>query len=94
MGVEENKTIVPGFIENMSRQRRGGIRRASRFQRSKGWRDHPPYWSYNYHGLFKLHRLPVARTGMAALSRRNAFGRRQLESRVRKNCVHGLTRGR
>ena len=26
-------------------------------KRSKGWRDHPPSWFYNYHGLFKLHSL-------------------------------------
>jgi len=26
-------------------------------KRSKGWRDHPPSWFYNYHGLFKLYSL-------------------------------------
>jgi RNA-directed DNA polymerase len=26
-------------------------------KRSKGWRDHPPSWFYNYHGLFKLYGL-------------------------------------
>jgi RNA-directed DNA polymerase len=28
-------------------------------KRSKGWRDHPPSWFYNYHGLFKLYGLVV-----------------------------------
>ena len=26
-------------------------------KRSKGWRDYPPSWFYNYHGLFKLYSL-------------------------------------
>lgn len=26
-------------------------------KRSKGWRDHPPSWFYNYHDLFKLYSL-------------------------------------
>ena len=26
-------------------------------KRSKGWRDHPPSWFYDYHGLFKLGNL-------------------------------------
>jgi RNA-directed DNA polymerase len=26
-------------------------------RRSKGWRDHPPSWFYDYHGLFKLYSL-------------------------------------
>lgn len=26
-------------------------------KRSKGWRDHPPSWFYDYHGLFKLYSL-------------------------------------
>jgi len=26
-------------------------------KRSKGWRDHPPSWFYDYHGLFKLYGL-------------------------------------
>jgi RNA-directed DNA polymerase len=26
-------------------------------KRSKGWRDHPPSWFYNYQGLFKLYSL-------------------------------------
>jgi len=28
-------------------------------KRSKGWRDHPPSWFYDYQGLFKLHSLSV-----------------------------------
>ncbi len=28
-------------------------------KRSKGWRDHPPSWFYEYHGLFKLPGLAV-----------------------------------
>ncbi len=28
-------------------------------KRSKGWRDHPPSWFYDYHGLFKLPGLAV-----------------------------------
>lgn len=28
-------------------------------KRSKGWRDHPPSWFYDYHGLFKLYSLSV-----------------------------------
>ncbi|WP_292516616.1 group II intron reverse transcriptase/maturase [Mesorhizobium sp.] len=28
-------------------------------KRSKGWRDHPPSWFYEYHGLFKLPSLVV-----------------------------------
>ena len=28
-------------------------------KRSKGWRDHPPSWFYDYHGLFKLYGLTV-----------------------------------
>lgn len=28
-------------------------------KRSKGWRDHPPSWFYEYHGLFKLYGLSV-----------------------------------
>lgn len=28
-------------------------------KRSKGWRDHPPSWFYDYHGLFKLNGLVV-----------------------------------
>ena len=28
-------------------------------KRSKGWRDHPPSWFYDYHGLFKLNSLVV-----------------------------------
>ena len=48
-------------------------------------------------GCFKLNSLVVSersRTGMAALRRRKAAGRRQSESRVRENRTHGLTRGR
>jgi len=26
-------------------------------KRTKGWRNHPPSWFYNYHGLFKLYSL-------------------------------------
>lgn len=26
-------------------------------KRSKGWRDHPPSWFYDYQGLFKLYSL-------------------------------------
>ena len=29
-------------------------------KRSKGWRDHPPSWFYDYHGLFKLYGLSIA----------------------------------
>jgi group II intron reverse transcriptase/maturase len=29
-------------------------------KRSKGWRDHPPSWFYDYQGLFKLYSLSVA----------------------------------
>ena len=29
-------------------------------KRSKGWRDHPPSWFYDYHGLFKLYSLSIA----------------------------------
>lgn len=25
----------------------------------KGWRDHPPSWFYNYHGLFHLNKMVV-----------------------------------
>lgn len=28
-------------------------------KRTKGWRDHPPSWFYEYHGLFKLYSLTV-----------------------------------
>jgi hypothetical protein len=28
-------------------------------KRTKGWRDHPPSWFYDYHGLFKLYSLSV-----------------------------------
>lgn len=28
-------------------------------KRVKGWRDHPPSWFYDYHGLFKLYSLSV-----------------------------------
>lgn len=28
-------------------------------KRAKGWRDHPPSWFYDYHGLFKLYSLSV-----------------------------------
>ncbi|HAL85917.1 MAG TPA: group II intron reverse transcriptase/maturase [Deferribacteraceae bacterium] len=28
-------------------------------KRSKGWRDHPPSWFYNYHGLFHLNEMVV-----------------------------------
>jgi RNA-directed DNA polymerase len=28
-------------------------------KRTKGWRDHPPSWFYEYHGLFKLYSLVV-----------------------------------
>jgi RNA-directed DNA polymerase len=28
-------------------------------KRSKGWRDHPPSWFYDYHGLFKLYGLSI-----------------------------------
>ncbi|WP_186215135.1 MULTISPECIES: group II intron reverse transcriptase/maturase [Burkholderiaceae] len=28
-------------------------------KRAKGWRDHPPSWFYDYHGLFKLYGLSV-----------------------------------
>ncbi|WP_420864588.1 group II intron maturase-specific domain-containing protein [Acidithiobacillus caldus] len=28
-------------------------------KRSKGWRDHPPSWFYEYQGLFKLYSLSV-----------------------------------
>jgi hypothetical protein len=28
-------------------------------KRAKGWRDHPPSWFYDYHGLFKLPGLAV-----------------------------------
>ncbi len=28
-------------------------------KRTKGWRDHPPSWFYDYQGLFKLHSLSV-----------------------------------
>ena len=28
-------------------------------KRSKGWRDHPPSWFYDYQGLFKLYSLSV-----------------------------------
>jgi len=28
-------------------------------KRTKGWRDHPPSWFYDYHGLFKLYGLSV-----------------------------------
>ncbi len=31
-------------------------------KRSKGWRDHPPSWFYNYQGLFKLYSLLVVGT--------------------------------
>jgi group II intron reverse transcriptase/maturase len=30
-------------------------------KRSKGWRDHPPSWFYDYHGLFKLYSLSAVR---------------------------------
>jgi RNA-directed DNA polymerase len=46
-------------------------------KRSKGWRDHPPSWFYDYHGLFKLYSLAAvaeARAGMAALHRRKVAG--------------------
>lgn len=33
-------------------------------KRSKGWRDHPPSWFYNYHGLFKLYSLRNGGLGM------------------------------
>jgi RNA-directed DNA polymerase len=29
-------------------------------KRSKGWRNHPPSWFYDYHGLFKLYSLSIA----------------------------------
>jgi hypothetical protein len=29
-------------------------------KRSKGWRDHPPSWFYDYHGLFKLYSLSIS----------------------------------
>ncbi|EIM2542319.1 group II intron reverse transcriptase/maturase [Salmonella enterica] len=28
-------------------------------KRTKGWRDHPPSWFYEYHGLFKIYSLSV-----------------------------------
>ncbi len=28
-------------------------------KRTKGWRDHPPSWFYDYHGLFKLYGMSV-----------------------------------
>ncbi|WP_342221018.1 group II intron reverse transcriptase/maturase [Candidatus Fukatsuia endosymbiont of Tuberolachnus salignus] len=28
-------------------------------KRGKGWRDHPPSWFYDYHGLFKLYSLSI-----------------------------------
>ena len=31
--------------------------RKKHHQRSKGWRDHPPSWFYDYQGLFKLYSL-------------------------------------
>lgn len=33
--------------------------RKKRKKRAKGWRDHPPSWFYDYHGLFKLYSLSV-----------------------------------
>jgi hypothetical protein len=27
-------------------------------KRSEGWRDYPPSWLYDYHGLFRLYSLP------------------------------------
>lgn len=34
------------------------LRRKHR-KRAKGWRDHPPSWFYDYHGLYKLYSLAV-----------------------------------
>jgi hypothetical protein len=31
--------------------------RKKHHKRSKGWRDHPPSWFYDYQGLFKLYSL-------------------------------------
>ena len=28
-------------------------------KRGKGWRDHPPSWFYDYHGLFHLNEMVV-----------------------------------
>ena len=58
-------------------------------KRGKGWRDHPPSWFYDYHGLLKLYSLSV--TGdvgkrLLDLCHCKAVGRRQSESRVRENC--------
>jgi group II intron reverse transcriptase/maturase len=38
-------------------------------KRSKGWRDHPPSWFYEYQGLFKLHSLSIAGSNEARYGR-------------------------
>lgn len=38
-------------------------------KRSKGWRDHPPSWFYDYQGLFKLYSLSVVGDGQKRYGR-------------------------
>ncbi len=38
-------------------------------KRSKGWRDHPPSWFYEYQGMFKLHSLSIAGSNEARYGR-------------------------
>jgi len=38
-------------------------------KRSKGWRDHPPSWFYDNHGLFKLSSLAVVGDSQARYGR-------------------------
>jgi RNA-directed DNA polymerase len=38
-------------------------------KRSKGWRDHPPSWFYDYQGLFKLYSLSVVGGGQKRYGR-------------------------
>jgi group II intron reverse transcriptase/maturase len=38
-------------------------------KRSKGWRDHPPSWFYDYQGLFKLYSLSIAGSDEARYGR-------------------------
>jgi RNA-directed DNA polymerase len=38
-------------------------------KRSKGWRDHPPSWFYDYQGLFKLYSLSITGNEMSRYAR-------------------------
>jgi group II intron reverse transcriptase/maturase len=47
-------------IANYTTYTLGIMLRKKHKKRSKGWRDHPPSWFYDYHGLFKLYSLSIA----------------------------------